>query len=239
MVLPKWEINCNSYQWPQHKSFEEHAKPVFCVFHLIRISQKSLYPNHRGITQANFFEALALITFYDSSCISTPLSSSWNLLARWHPEHAAVTQLISLCKPRLASNFWPSGWQHVRTRRTTIVPQPAEHWRRQASLEAVCAPTELPARELVQPVSTSRLQAAAAAQPQSPLADSCASGFRWDQMRLPARQLEQWHRGELQRALSPASISRGQEVWGRRCQQLGNFLGHPLFWDRTQKLFIG
>ena len=134
----------NSYQWSQHKSFEEHAKPVFCVFHLIRVSQKSLYPNHRGITQANFFEALAMITFYDSSCISTPLSSSWNLLVRWHPEHAAVTQLISLCKPRLASNFWPWWAQHVRTRRTTIVPQPAEHWRRQASLEAVCAPTELP-----------------------------------------------------------------------------------------------
>ena len=55
----------NSYQWSQHKSFEEHAKPVFCVFHLIRVSQKSLYPNHRGITQANFFEALAMITFYD------------------------------------------------------------------------------------------------------------------------------------------------------------------------------
>ena len=33
-------------------------------------------------------------------------------------------------------------------------------------------------RELVQPVSTSRLQAAAAAQPQSPPTDSCASGFR-------------------------------------------------------------
>ena len=103
MVLLKWEINCNSYQWSQHKSFEEHAKPVFCVFHLIRVSQKSLYPNHRGITQANFFEALAMITFYDSSCISTPLSSSWNLLVRWHPEHAAVTQLISLY---FASQDW-------------------------------------------------------------------------------------------------------------------------------------
>ena len=54
------------------------------------------------------------------------------------------TDITLLCKPRLASNFWPWWAQHVRTRRTTIVPQPAEHWRRQASLEAVCAPTELP-----------------------------------------------------------------------------------------------
>ena len=190
MVLPKWEINCNSYQWSQHKSFEEHAKPVFCVFHLIRISQKSLYPNHRGITQA-FFLGPAMITFYDSSCISTPLSSSWNLLATWHPEHAAFTQLISLY---FASQHWRatsglgglnmSSW----TRRTTIVPQSAEHWRRQASLEAVCAPTELPDENS----SNQSLQAGyklpqllnPKVHPQTHVLQDSDS---WDQMRLPAR----------------------------------------------------
>ena len=178
MVLPKWEINCNSYQWPQHKSFEEHVKPVFCVFHLIRISQKSLYPNHRGITQA-FFLGPAMITFYDSSCISTPLSSLWNLLATWHPEHAAVTQVISLCKPRLASNFWPWWAQHVQLDKTDH-DRPAVGRALTASSESGSGvrPHRAAWRELVQPVSTSRLQAAAAAQPQSPPTDSCASGFR-------------------------------------------------------------
>jgi len=41
--------------------------------HFIQITEASL---------RQFFEALAMITFYDSSCISTPLSSSWNLLVR-------------------------------------------------------------------------------------------------------------------------------------------------------------
>ena len=179
-----------------------------------------------------------MITFYDSACIPTPLSSSWNLLARWHPEHAAVTQLISLCKPRLASNFWPWWAQHVRTRRTTIVPQSAEHWRRQASLEAVCAPTELPDENS----SNQSLQAGyklpqllnPKVHPQTHVLQDSDS---WDQMRLPTRQYFRG-RGRI-RALSPASISRGQEVWGRRCQQLGSFLRHPLFWEGTQKLFVG
>ena len=180
MVLLKWEINCNSYQWSQHKSFEEHAKPVFCVFHLIRVSQKSLYPNHRGITQAIFwgpgYDHFLWLGLYFNATVKL-LEPFSKVTPRARCCHS--TDITLLRKPRLASNFWPWWAQHVQLDKTDH-DRPAAGRALTASSESGSGvrPHRAAWRELVQPVSTSRLQAAAAAQPQSPPTDSCASGFR-------------------------------------------------------------